>query len=186
MDRISLRNNIIAAVAALVRGRHDSAIKGTAEEGLAALTEGQDLLIASWNDAIEEHDIDLMLDAMMFYTAQELVQNDEGEPVARTSAETAMDKFKDASLALEAVRTEAYIAVEKAIPHSRNYRHGKYPRDAFHIACDSDRMRIMKGLTEFGHSQAMLEVAKARRALVDAAQNAYSELQGKILEKPAE
>jgi hypothetical protein len=181
MDRISLLNKITSAVANMVRGHRRLAVKGSTEDGLTLLTFGQDAVKSIFNEVIASNDASLMLDALMFYTAQEIAQYDAGEEVAHTSAETAMNKFMDASLALEAVKTDHYDAVDKAVPHSKNYRHNGLPRDSFHIACDSERMRIMKGLTEFGHSPATLGLTKARRDLVDAAQNAYCELQERAL-----
>jgi hypothetical protein len=183
MDQISLQNSIATAMQRMVDGRKALTTEGLSNDGLIMLNDGQKSIIGIFNDAIASGNVDLMLDAMMFYTAQELVQNDVAEEVARSSAETAMAKFQDAVLSLKAVKTDCYSVVDDCIPHSKNYRHGKYPRDSFHIACDSDRMRIMKGLTEFGHSPAMLDLAKTRRDLVDAAQSAYCNLQEAALIK---
>jgi hypothetical protein len=181
MDRISLNANIADAVFSMVIGRRALAIRGKTEEGWDALDDGQQQLISIFKEVIDTGDVSSMLDAMFLLTVQELAQNDALEKVARTSARTALEKFADAFLALEAVKSGSYDTADKAIPHSKNYRHQGLPRDAFHIACDSDRLRILKGLTEFGHSEAMLKVADVRTQLVDAAQAEYCNLQKKAL-----
>jgi hypothetical protein len=170
----------------MVIGRQNRVIGGKAEEGMALLRIGHKLLVSALNDVIASGDVALMLDAMVFFTVQELAQNDAGEPVARKSAETAIAKFQDAVLALETVKSDSYWAVDKAISHQSNFRRSGMPKDAFHYACDSDRMRILNGLKEFGHSSAIIELSEVRRKLVDTAQSAYCILQQNALTQERE
>jgi hypothetical protein len=181
MDKNSLEIKITEAVNNMITGRRSREIEGKAEEGRVLLNIGQKLLVSTLNDVIASGDVALMLDAMMFFTVQELAQNDAGEPVARKSAETAMEKFQDALLALEAVKSDSYWVADKVISHQKKFRRSGMPKDAFHYACDSDRMRILKGLAEFGHSSAMIELSELRRKLVDTAQSEYCLLQQKAL-----
>jgi hypothetical protein len=63
---------------------------------------------------------------------------DPADTFAIASLTQAIQSFDDAFLALEAVSSPAYRAVEQAIPHRKEYRFHGMPKDAYHRPTGKD------------------------------------------------
>ena len=71
--------------------------------------------------------------------------------------------------------------VDKATPHHKDYRVSGFPKDSFHIACDSHKTRIKNILRAPGIDPIEKSLLKQRLANLPTAQNGYVEKQKKAL-----
>jgi len=124
----------------------------------------------------------LLLTEYTFIT-QELQLCDKTDMDSINSLTKAIQDFDDAFLALKVVESNMYQAVEDAIPHNKKYRVNGYPKDAFHIACESHKIRIKNVLRFSGIDPIEKALLKQRLANMSTAQGGYVEKQKKALTK---
>jgi hypothetical protein len=183
MERNFLLVEMGEGVAKLAEGRRKLYTKGTEADGLSLYQKGYKAIISLFKDALASDDAELMLFAELFYTASELHESHSNEPVAKSSAKAAVLKFEEALQAVRIVSDVAqYHAVHKVISTEKTYRFKGMPKDAYHIACLSDRARVKNGLSRMGLSDEDRQIAFARIALLDGAQDTYVEWQKKSLD----
>jgi hypothetical protein len=116
------------------------------------------------------------------YTSCELSASQGSEPVAVSSAQSAVRKFEEGLAALEAVgNPQRYEAVHTVLSTEPSFRYKGMPKDAFHVACMSDIARVRNGLSRMGLSKEDKAIAHKRIAVMNGAQNAYLLLQSKSI-----
>jgi hypothetical protein len=117
------------------------------------------------------------------FLIQELQFCDKSDKDSFNSLTKAIQFFEDAFLALKTVENSTmYQGVENAIPHDKKYRvGGGYPKDSFHIACESHKTRIKNILRATGIDLIEKALLKQRLANLPTAQGGYIEKQKKAL-----
>jgi hypothetical protein len=181
MEKIGLFVEMGKGVSDLAEGRRKLYVKGTEIEGLLQYREGYEVIMSLFKEALASGDPEIMLLAEFFYTASELHESYGNEPVAKSSAQAAVRKFEEALWAVRTVQDPHYGIVHKVFSSERTYRHKGMPKDAYHIACLSDRARVKNGLSRMGLSAEDKGIAFSRVAMLDGAQDAYMGLQNKSL-----
>jgi hypothetical protein len=179
MEKNGLLNSMRDGVAALADGRRKLYAKGTEVEGLEMYHKGYGIIFSLFKEALATKDAELMLLAEFYYTARELYESPGGEPVAKSSAQTAVRKFEEALQALKVVVNPQYALVHQALSTEKAYRFKGMPKDAFHIACLSDMARVRNGLSRMGLSDEDKKIAHKRIEVMNFAQDCYVEIQQK-------
>jgi hypothetical protein len=169
-------------VATLAKGRQTLYTEGTEAYGLKLYKEGYEIVFSLFNEAIVSEDAELMLLAEFFYTSGELSASEGNEPVAKSSAQTAVRKFEEAMQALQTVASPNYSLLHRALSTDKAYRHRGMPKDAFHVACLSDMARVRNGLSRMGLSPEDKGIAHKRIELMNAAQDCYCRMQEKTVQ----
>ncbi|MDR1380568.1 MAG: hypothetical protein LBJ47_03710 [Tannerella sp.] len=183
MEKNGLLKQMFNGVTRLAKGRRALYGDGTEVYGLKLYREGYEIILSLLNEAIVSKDAELMLLAEFFYTAGELSSSDGNEPVAKSSALTAVRKFEEALQALQTVVNPNYSLLHQALSTDKAYRHKGMPKDAFHVACLSDTARVRNGLSRMGLSLEDKRIARKRIELMNAAQDCYSQMQEKTVQK---
>jgi len=114
---------------------------------------------------------------------RELQFCNETDTDSHSSLMQAVHSFDDAFRVLDVVEDKTlYAAVDKSYPyHNKKYRIGEFPKDAYHIACQSHRTRIQNILRTPGLDQIEKSLLKQRHANLSTAQKGYAEKQKKTL-----
>jgi hypothetical protein len=183
MEKNGLLKQMFDGVATLAEGRRALYTNGTEVYGLKLYREGYEIILSLFNEAIVSEDAEIMLLTEFFYTAGELSASDGNEPVAKSSAQTAVRKFEEALQALQTVVNPSYGALHQALSTDKTYRHKGMPKDAFHVACLSDMARVRNGLSRMGLSLEDKGIARKRIELMNAAQDCYCQMQEKTAQK---
>ena len=183
MDTIGLVDSIIKATASIDFGRKGFATRGKAEEGRISYEDGIDRAMSAFKEAQTTADPQTLILAEYTFLSQELQFCDKSDKDSFSSLTQAIQSFNDAFLALQTVEESGYISVEKAIPHSKKYRVGGFPKDSFHIACISHKTRLQNILRAPGIDPIEKALLKQRLANLPTAQNGYIEKQKKALIK---
>jgi hypothetical protein len=184
LEKTGLINKITEGVGLIAEGRRRLMTKGKAEVGLSNFSKGHEIVLQAFKDALASGDPEIMLLAELVYDDQELIESRSREPVAENSTETAVGYFEAAMDTLPLTRDkELYKAVNTAFSPHPDQRHKGFPKDAVHMACASDLMRIKNGLSRIGIPEADISLASARTAMLKAAQEAYCARQQKALQE---
>jgi len=182
MEMTGLINDIISAASNIDSGRKGFAIKGKADEGRVLYEEGIELALSTFKKAQATADPQILLLAEYTFIAQELELCPKTDKNAINSLTKAVQSFDDAFLVLKIVEDKTiYHVADKAIPHAQEYRIKDYPKDSYHIACNSHKARIKNILSAPGIDPIEKSLLEQRQANLSTAQNAYVEKQKKAL-----
>jgi hypothetical protein len=186
MDKAGLITKMADAVDNIAQGRIGLELDGEEHNGRVSLNKGVDNAAALYTEAMRSGNLELMLWAEYTYTSAEKERGKPDETGADASAASALQNFDDAFLALQVVEnSELYNAVDMALPHhGKTWRHGGFPRDAFHVACDGHITRIRNGLSRYGVNSRERTLADLRIKVFITAQQLYVEKQQKALANP--
>jgi hypothetical protein len=176
-----LVNSIITATAGIDSGRKGFAIIGKEREGRISYETGIAEALSAFKEAQTTADPQTIILAEYTFLTQELQFCEKSDKDSITSLTRAIRFFDDAFLALKAVEKGGYQAVEESIPHDKDYRVSGFPRDSFHIACDSHKTRIRNMLKTPGIDPIEKALLKQRLENLPAAQKGYIEKQKKAL-----
>ena len=182
MAKIGLVNSIYEAATNIDSGRKGFATRGKAEEGRISYELGITNAMTAFKEAQATADPQTIILAEYTFLTQELQFCEKSDKDSFNSLTQAIQYFDDAFLALTVVEDSAlYQAVEKTIPHNKKYRVSGYPKDSFHIACESHKTRIKNMLRTPGIDPIEKLLLKQRLANLPTAQGGYIEKQKKAL-----
>jgi hypothetical protein len=168
-------------------GRKGFATRGKTEKGRISYEDGIAEAMTAFQEASNQRiaasvDPQTIILAEYTFISQELQLCDKADKDSINSLTKAIQNFDDAFLALKAVESNMYQAVENAIPHDKKYRVNGLPKDAFHIACLSHKTRIKNVLRFSGIDPIEKTLLKLRFANLSAGQEGYIEKQKKALD----
>jgi len=181
LDKIGLITRITDAALAIDSGRKGFATRGKAEEGRISYEKGKAEAMTAFQEAQTTADPQIMILAEYTFLTLELQFCEKTDKDSLNSLTRALQSFDDAFLALQAVEDPGYKMVDKATPHHKDYRVSGFPKDSFHIACDSHKTRIKNILRAPGIDPIEKSLLKQRLANLPTAQNGYVEKQKKAL-----
>ena len=182
MDKIGLITRITDATANIDSGRKGFATWGKEHEGRISYERGISVALAAFKEAQTTADPQIMILAEYTFLTQELQFCEKADKDSLNSLIRALQSFDDAFLALKTVENSTmYQGVENAIPHHKDYRISGFPKDSFHIACDSHKTRIKNILRAPGIDPIEKSLLKQRLANLPSAQDGYVEKQKKAL-----
>jgi hypothetical protein len=181
LDITGLVNSIITATSNIDAGRKGFATKGKAEEGRVFYEEGIAEALSVFKEAQATADPQTIILVEYTFLAQELQFCEKTDKESFNSLNKAIQRFDDAFLALQAVEDSGYKMVDKATPHDKDYRVSGFPKDSFHIACDSHKTRLKNILRAPGIDSIEKSLLKQRLINLPTAQNGYIEKQKKVL-----
>jgi len=181
LDLITLANNIINAATQIDAGRKGFATKGKAEEGRINYEKGIDVAMTSFQQAQSTADPQTIILAEYTFLTQELEFCEKTDKDSLNSLTKAIQFFDDAFLAVKTVEKPEYKMAEDIFPHIGKYRKNGFPKDAFHIACDSHKTRLQNILRSPGIDPIEKALLKQRLINLSAGQDGYVEKQKKIL-----
>jgi hypothetical protein len=163
-------------------GRKGFATRGKEQEGRISYEDGIAIALSAFKEAQATADPQTIILAEYTFLTQELQFCEKSDKDSITSLTKAVQFFDDAFLVLSVVDDcTAYKVVEKAFPHDGKYRVKVFPKDSFHVACDSHKTRIRNMLKTPGIDPIEKALLKQRLANLPAAQNGYIEKQKKAL-----
>jgi hypothetical protein len=184
LDLIGLVDTITTATAGIDYGRKGFATRGKEQEGRISYEKGIALAMTAFQEAQSSVDSQTIILAEYTFLSQELQLCDKSDTDSINSLTRAIADFDDAFYALEVVENKtAYKYAEKTYLHYKKYRVNGYPKDAFHLACNSHRTRIKNILRAPGIDPIEKALLKQRLANLTTAQNSYIEKQKKTLGK---
>ena len=181
MGLTGLINSIITAVSAIDYGRKGFAIRGKEQEGRISYEDGIAKAMSAFQETQITADPQTIILAEYTFLTQEFELCEKTDKDSLTSLTKAIQSFDDAFLAIKAVESSHYEAVEQAIPHSGKYRVNGFPKDAFHIACISHKTRLQNILRTPGLDPIEKALLKQRFVNLSAGQGGYVEKQRKVL-----
>ena len=183
MAPTGLLSSIYEAAISIDAGRKGFATKGKAEEGRVFYEVGIAKAMSAFHEAQSIADPQTILLAEYTFLAQELELCDKADKDTLNSLTLAIQSFDDAFLVLKIVDDKTiYHFVDKGIPHHKKYRIKTFPKDSYHIACDSHKTRIKNILRSPGIDPIEKDLLQLRLANLSTAQNAYIEKQKKALQ----
>jgi hypothetical protein len=181
LEAIGWIDSITIAVSNIYEGRKGFATQKI--EGRLFYENGIAKALTAFQEAQVSADAQSLILAEYTFLAQELAFCDKTDKDSLSSLNRAIEDFDDAFSVLEIVDdTILYRAVDKGIPRYKKYREKGFPKDAFHIACNSHRTRIRNILRSPGIDSIEKSLLKQRFINLRAAQNRYIEQQKKTLE----
>ena len=181
MAAIGLINNIYEAATKIDLGRKGVATRGKAEEGRILFEDGIAEAIKTFKEAQTTADPQIIILAEYTFINQELEFCIKTNKYILNSLKKAVHRFDDAFLALQAVDESGYATAEKTYPHDKDYRVKGYPKDSFHIACNSHKTRIQNNLSSPGIDPIENDLLEQRLANLATAQVSYIEKQKKVM-----
>jgi hypothetical protein len=182
MELTGCVDNITKATASIDFGRKGFAIRGKAEEGRISYEEGIALALSTFKEAQATADPQTIILAEYTFLTQEPQFCEKSDKDSISSLTKAIQSFDDAFLALKVVEDHTlYQGTEQTIPHCKEYRVSGFPRDSFHIACDSHKTRLKNVLSAPGIDPIEKALLKQRLANLPAGQKGYIEKQKKAL-----
>jgi hypothetical protein len=182
LDKIGLVDSINRATIFIDSGRKGFSIRGKAEKGRISYEDGIAEAMTAFQEAQASADPQTIILAEYTFISQELQLCDKGDKDSINSLSKAIRSFDDAFLALNAVESKMYQAVDNATPHDKKYRVNGLPKDAFHIACLSHKTRIKNILRFSGIDPIEKALLKQRFINLSAGQGGYIEKQKKALD----
>jgi len=181
LDPIGYVLSITQAAAAINIGRKGFATWGKEHEGRMSYERGIAEALSIFKEAQTTVDPQTMILAEYAFLTQELQFCEKSDKDSFNSLTKAIQNFDDAFLALQAVEESSYKAAEKIFPHDKDYRVSGFPKDSFHIACESHKTRIKNMLRTPGIDPIEKALLKQRLANLPTAQGGYIEKQKKAL-----
>jgi len=178
---ITLANKKINAATSIDSGRKGFATRGREQEGRISYENGIAQAMSAFKEAQATADPETILLTEYTFITQELEFCEKTDKDSLNSLTKTIQSFDDAFLALEVVDDKTlYKAVEKAIPHGSKHRVKGFPKDAYHIACDSHKTRLKNVLRSPGIDPIEKALLKQRYINLFAGQGGYVEKQRKI------
>ena len=181
MDKIGLVDSIYKASISIDIGRKGFATRGKAEEGRISYEDGISLASTIFAQAQASADPDIIILAEFTFLSQELHFCEPTDNHTLSSLTQAIQSFDDAFLAIKSVIEPNYKIADNIFPHYGRYRINGYPKDAFHIACIAHRTRLQNILRSPGIDPIEKALLMQRFKNLSTAQNAYIEMQKKVL-----
>lgn len=183
MAAIGSVDSITMATANIDAGRKGFATRGKEHEGRILYELGIDQAMSAFQEAQVSIDPRALILAEYTFLVQELSFCDVTDKDSLSSLTRAIEDFDDAFLVLKIVIDKSlYWVVENAIPHYKKYRVKGFPKDAFHLACNSHRTRLQNILRAPGIDSIEKALLKQRLANLTTAQYSYIEKQKIALE----
>jgi hypothetical protein len=184
LESIGWIDSIYDAAINIEAGRKGFATRGKEGEGRISYEKGIEEALTAFQKAQISADAQTLILAEYTLLSQELQFCNVSDSYGLSSLTQALQSFNDAFLVLDVVDDKSlYPAVEKAFPHHKKYRESTFPKDSFHIACNSHKTRIQNNLCTHGVDPIEKSLLKQRLENLGAAQKKYIEQQGKSLEK---
>ncbi len=184
LDLIGLVDSITMATANIDAGRKGFATRGKEHEGRILYELGIDQAKVAFQIAQSSTDPQALILVEYTFITQEFQLCDKSDKDSLNSLTNAIKSFDDAFLALQAVEEPGYKTAEKTYPHKKEFRvSGDYPKDSYHIACNSHRTRLKNILRSPGIDPIEKALLKQRLANLSVAQSSYIERQKKALTK---
>jgi hypothetical protein len=184
LDPAGLISSIYQSVINIDFGRKGFATRGKAEEGHISYEKGITKALSTFQQAQATADPQTIILTEYTFISQELEFCEKTDKETLNSLTKAIKFFDDAFLAIKAVEDKTrYHGVEDCIPHDKDYRVKGFPRDSFHIACDSHKTRLNNTIRSPGIDPIEKALLKQRLANLSAGQGGYVEKQKKALEK---
>jgi len=181
LDLIGLVDSINKAAISIDAGRKGFATRGKAEEGRINYEDGIAVALSAFQEAQTTAAPQTIILAEYTFLTQELEFCEKSDKDSLSSLTQAIQSFDDAFFALQAVEEAGYKTAEKTYPHNGKYRVNGLPKDAFHIACISHKIRLRNILRAPGIDPIEKALLKQRFVNLSAEQGGYVERQKKIL-----
>ena len=181
MEATGLLIRIYDATIAIESGRKGFATKGKAEEGRISYEDGITLASITFAQAQASANPEIIILAEFTFLSQELHFCEPTDNHTLSSLTQAIQSFDDAFLAIKSVVEPDYKISDNIFPHNGKYRISGYPKDAFHIACIAHRTRLQNILRSPGIDPIEKALLMQRFNNLSTAQNAYVEMQMKVL-----
>jgi hypothetical protein len=183
-----LINDVLECAYRIAEGRKGFTIPGKERQGRISYERGIALAMSAFQKAQGSAEVQTIILAEMVFLSQELEFCAEDDTDTQSSLTHALQRFRDAMRALEAVEDRAgYKIAEKTYstdPAKRVHGHLRwpgFPLDVFHQACGSHSTRLRNILRAPGINMQEKALLKQRALSMKAAQDAYAEKQGKAL-----
>jgi hypothetical protein len=142
LDLNLLANRIGEAAALIDAGRKCFTIDGKEHEGRILYEDGIERAMIAFQDAQKSADPQTIILAEYAFLTQEFQLCNKSDKDSIDSLTKALISFDDAFLALQAVEGSYYKVADLVIPHYGKHRVNSFPKDAFHIACESHKTRL--------------------------------------------
>jgi hypothetical protein len=184
MDLTGLINDILDCVYFIDQGRKGFKTDGEEHQGRLNYEDGISEASKAFSQALSTSDPQTILAVEEAFVEQELKYCSDDDIYSRSSLTQALLSFQDAFLCFESVEDHAgYKAADKTWPHRKEYRIKSYPKDAFHLACISHRIRLHNVLRAPGINMIEKDILEKRAANMTSAQAAYMGKQREALGK---
>jgi len=142
LEIIGLIDNINKAAISIDSGRKGFAIIGKEREGRINYEDGIAVALSAFKKAQATADPQTIILSEYAFITQELEFCEKSDKDSISSLTKAIRFFDDAFLALKVVESAGYKEAEQTYPHDTKYRVKGFPKDAYHIACDSHKARL--------------------------------------------
>jgi hypothetical protein len=170
----SLLDSITIAETKIDAGRKGFAIRGKADEGRISYETGVSQAMAAFQEAQTSADPQAILLSEYAFLLQEHSFCNAADTDSLSSLTKALKEFDDAFLALGAVEDKTlYQGADITYPHDDKHRVKGYPKDSFHLACDSHRTRLQNVLRAPGIDLIEKALLKQRLANLSTARSSY-------------
>jgi hypothetical protein len=184
LDQTGLLNDVFVGAYNIDEGRKGFAVPGKERQGRISYEEGIALAMSAFQEAQRSTDPQVIILAEVSFLTQELQFCAESDTDTRNSLTYAIQAFRDAMRALEAVEDiYGYKIAEKTYPTDPKKRMQGFPMDVFHQACGSHKTRLHNILRAPGIDMLEKALLKQRAVNMKAAQDAYIEKQRRALAK---
>jgi hypothetical protein len=182
MDLTGLLNDILVCVYFIDKGRRGLKTDGEEHQGRLYYEDGISEASIAFTKALSSNDSQIILAAEEAFIEQELKYCSDDDIYSRSSLTQALLSFQDAFLCFESVEDHAgYKTADKTWPHRKEYRIKSYPKDAFHLACISHRIRLHNVLRAPSINMIEKAILEKRAANMTSAQAAYFRKQREAL-----
>jgi hypothetical protein len=183
LDITGLVDRITAASTNIDTGRKGFAVRGKEQEGRISYETGIDGAFSAFRDAQATADPYIIILAEFSFLTVELQLCDKEKKDSINSLTQAVQSFDDAFLVLNVVEdSTTYKVADKCFPHHKKHRIKGFPKDSFHIACESHKTRL-KNVLRFSGIEAIEDaLLKQRLSNLTTAQGGYIEKQKKAME----
>jgi hypothetical protein len=184
LELIGCVASITTAVANIDAGRKGFAVRGKADDGRIAYELGIDRAMSAFQEVQASADPQAIILAEYTFLVQELSFCHKSDTDSFSSLNNAIANFDEAFHSLKAVEQPCYKIAEKIYPYTYDgkYRINGFPKDSFHLACESHKTRLRNFLRTPGIDYIEKDLLKQRLTNLPVAQKSYIELQKKVLE----
>jgi hypothetical protein len=184
MERTGLLDEILKAARGTDQGRKWLDTEGLEREGRINYRKGLSLAIVAFAEANTSapHDLELLIVAEYTFLNQELHFCASHDTKTKQSLTQALRSFDESLSALRVVESgAAYSAVDRCLPHRKEYRYYGMPKDSFHVACIGHKTRIANILRSPGINLGEKDLLERRYANIITAQAVYVKKQKQAL-----
>jgi len=182
VDKTGIIVDIYDAAINIDIGKKGFAASGKEQEGRISYEDGLTKALCCFKKVQDSEDPYTIMLAEYTFISQELEICNELDKTTLRSLIKAVHSFNDAFLALKVVENAAlYQGADKTHPHTKKHRIHGYPKDSFHIACISHKIRLKNTLRSPGIDHVEKALLKQRVANLSTAQKEYIEKQKKAL-----